>query len=98
MVVYDLEHRKVVTETYLIVVSVVGRGNLETSRTEIHLDIIILDNRDLPVDQRNEHLLATQPMMTFVFRVHADGSIRHNRLGTGGGNDEILVGRIAVTV
>ena len=53
VIVYDVQDRKMVPEAYFIVVYVVSRSDLEASGSEIHCHIIILDNRNLPVYQRN---------------------------------------------
>ena len=98
MVVDDLEDRQVVAQADLIVVHVVRRGHLQAAGTEVHLHVIVLDHGDFPVDQRNQDLLAAQPVMTFVIRIHADGGIGHDGLRTGRGNDQELVRGITVSV
>ena len=82
----------------LVVVRVVSGRDLEAARTEVHLHIVVLDHRDLPVDLWDKDLLATQPVMTLIGGVHADGGIRHDGLGTRGGDHEILVGGVALPV
>ena len=98
VVIDDVNNRQIVAKSDLIVMSVVSRGDLQASSSEIHLHITVLDDRDLPVDQRDEHLLAFQPMMSLIGRIDTDGGIGHNRLRTGRGDHEILVRRIAVAI
>ena len=98
MVVNNLHHRQIVPQSDLIVMDIVCRGDLEASRTEIHLHIVVLDNWYLSVNERNKYLLAVQAEMPFIVRIDADCRIRHNGFRTGGCYHEIIVGRIAVAV
>ena len=82
----------------LVVVSVVGRGHFKAAGSEVHLDVVVFDNRYLPVDQRNEHLLATQSVIAFIGGIHANSGICHNGFGTGSGDYQEVIGRIAFTV
>ena len=58
----------------------------------------VLDHRDFPVDERDEHLLALEPEVALVLGVHADGGIGHDSFRTGGGDHQVLVGRIPLPV
>ena len=98
VVVDDVDDRQIVAQAYFVVVGVVGRGHLEAAGSEVHFDIFVLDDRYLLVYQRNKHLLAFEPAVPFVVRIDADCRIRHYCLRTGGGNDYIFVGRIALSV
>ena len=98
VVVYYIKHLQIMAEAYFVVVYIVCRGNLQAPGTEVHLHIIILDNRYLFVDERDEHILAVQPEVPFVLGIDADCGIGHNGLGTGGCNHQELVCGIAVTV
>ena len=98
VVVDDLEDRQVVAQADLIVVHVVRRGHLQAAGTEVHLHVIVLDHGDFPVDQRDQDLLAAQPVMALVVRVHADGGVGHDGFRTGRRDHEELVRGIAVAV
>ncbi len=98
VLVDDVQDLQVVPEADLVVMHVVGRSHFQAAGTEVHLHIIILDHRDLPVDERDQDLLSTEPMMTLIVGIHADGGVGHDGLGTGGRDDEILVGRVALSV
>ena len=98
VVVDDLEDRQVVAQADLVVVHVVRRGHLQAAGTEVHLHVIVLDHGDFAVDQRDQDLLAAQPVVALVVRVHADGGVGHDGLRTGGGDHEELVRGIAVAV
>ena len=98
VVVNDFQHGKVVTKANFIVVDVVCGGNLKATGTEVHLHVIVLNHGDFAVNERNEHLLALEPEMALVLGIHANGGIRHDGFRTGGGNDQVLVRGIAVSV
>ena len=98
MVVDYVQNRQVVPDSDFIVIYIMSRSNLEASCSEIHGHIIILDNRYLLINQRNKHLLTFEPVISFICRVYTDCSIGHDCLRTGCGNDDVLVGRIAVAV
>ena len=98
MVVDYVKDREVVPYAYLVVVHVMGRSDLQAPCTEPHLDVAVLDNRNLLVYQRNKYLLAFQPMVSFILRVDTYRGIRHDGLRTRGRNDDILVCRIPFTV
>ena len=38
------------------------------------------------------------PLVSLVIRIHTDGGVGHNGLGTGGSHHDVAVGRITVTV
>ena len=97
-VVDDIDDREVVTQADLIVVSVMRRRDLEAAGTEIHLDIVVLDDGYLLVDERDKDFLALHPEMALVIGVDADGGIGHDGLRTRRGHHDVFVGRIAVTV
>ena len=98
MVVDDVDHFEVVAQADLIVMDIVRRSHLQAAGTEIHFDVVVFDHGDLPVDQRDQHLLAAQPVVALVSRIDTDGGIRHDRLRTGGRDDQVFVRRIARTV
>ena len=52
VVVHNVEDRQIVTKSDFVVVRVVSGSYLNYAGTEIHLNILIRDNRDLPVCER----------------------------------------------
>ena len=98
VVVDDVDDGQVMPQADFIVVDVVGGGHFQAARSEIHFDITVFDDGDLLVDEGDEHFLAFQPVVAFVGRVDTDGGIRHNRFRTGGGHDDVFVGRISLAV
>ena len=58
--VEDVDGRQVVAQADLEVVEVVGRGDLDHAGAELAIDVLVGDDRDLAVDQRQHHRLADQ--------------------------------------
>ena len=58
--VEDVDPVQAVAQADLEVVEVVGRGDLDHAGAELQVHIIVGDDRDLAVDQRQEHLFADQ--------------------------------------
>ena len=88
--------------TQHIVVGIVCRSHLQTTRTELDIHIAILNHRNHPVHQWHNHLLALQPLGLRVFRVHTHRRIAHDGLRTSGSHYciialGILVNHIALT-
>ena len=98
VVVDDFEHLEIVPEPYGVVVDIVRRGHLEAAGTEVHFHIVVLDDRDFLVYQRDEHFLAAQVVIPFVGGVYADGGVGHDGLGTGGRYHDIVAGGVSVAV
>ena len=81
-VVHDVDDRQLVAQADLKVVRVVRRRDLHNAGAEILLDIRIRDNRDFPIDERQDHRLANQRLIALVVRVHRHGGIAEHRLRT----------------
>ncbi len=65
---------QVVAQADLEVVRVMSRCDLHHARAEAGIDIIVGDDRDFPVHQRHDHLLADQMLEPWI--VGADGDRR----------------------
>ena len=85
VVVEDVDALQVVLLAQHIVIHIVGGSDLQTARTELDVDIVILDDGDDTVDQRHYDFLAAQPLVLWVGRVDAHGRVAHDGLGTRGG-------------
>ena len=83
VVVEHIQALQLVFHADIVVVDIVGRRNLEASRPEILVHIAVLDHRHFPIHQRHNHMLAAQPVVTLVIRVHADRRIAHDSLRPG---------------
>ena len=67
------------------------RSYLQTTCTEFDIYIIVFDNRNHAVYQRNDHLLTPQMLVLRVVRIDTHGSIAHDRFRTGGCNNSVTV-------
>ena len=84
-----------------MVVFVMGRCYLKATRTEFHIHIGILDNRDFAVADRNQHVLPLQVLETLIIWVNAYSRIAQYCFGPGGGDHHGFIGtfnRIAQVV
>ena len=66
------------------VVRVVGWGNLYNACSEVHFYIVIGNNRNFPMYQRQNQSLANQMLIPFIIRVDCNGSIAQQGFRTGG--------------
>ena len=80
---------QIVPQTYLKVIGVVSRSHLYTAGAEFHVHILVSNNGNFPVHQRQQALLADDVLITFVIGVHGNAGVTQHGLGTGGGNDDI---------
>ena len=86
VIVKDINGRQVMLLPQLVVVDVVGRGNLQTAGTEVHGYVLIQDNGHLAVDQRYDGRFAMQVLVALIVRVDAHGRIAQDGLRPGGGD------------
>ena len=70
--------------THLEVVRVMARRNLNAAGTELHLNVLVCEDRDLTVHQRQNRLLADQMGIALIVRVDGYTGIAHIGLRTGG--------------
>ena len=75
----------------LIVIYVVGRSDLQTTCTKFHINILIKNEWDLPVDHGDDNLLSLEMLVTFVCGVCTNSSITKNCFGTGRCNHNKVV-------
>ena len=80
---------EVVALTHLEVVRVVARRNLDAAGAELHVDVLVAEDRDLTVHDREDAGLADQVLVALVVRVDRDAGIAHEGLRTGSCNDQI---------
>ena len=67
-----------------------GRGHLQTARTELDVYITVLDDGNDAVHQRYDDLVALEPLVLRVLGVDTHGGITHDGLWTGGGHDGVV--------
>ena len=76
--------------TQHVVVGVVGRGHLQTARTELDVYITVLDDGNDAVHQRYDDLVALEPLVLRVLGVDTHGGITHDGLWTGGSHHSVV--------
>ena len=72
----------------LEVVRVVRRRHLDRAGAEGRIDVLVGDDRDRPVGQRQRDLGADQVLVPLVVGMHRHGGVAEHRLGAGGGHDD----------
>lgn len=73
------------------VVRVMRRGDFHAAGPEFLVDILVRDDGDFPPDERQNQRFADEFGITLVLRADGNGGISQQRLGTGGGDDNIAV-------
>ena len=91
VVVHDQQLLESVPFADLIVVRVVSRRDLYSTRTKFGLDIFVSDDRYLAVRQRQSYLLSNKVLVTLVTRIYGNRGIAKHRLGPRGRNGQCLV-------
>jgi len=89
IIVHHLEDWQVVAASNLIVVRVVCRSDFYNAGTKFHIDIVITDNRNLTVDQRQDDGFANQLLVTFILRVNSNSGIAQHCFRAGGCQDDL---------
>ena len=84
------DERQTAALTDLVVVGVVGRGDLDDARTLFHVGVLVADDGDLLVEQRQDDVAAVEVLVSLVVLVDRDGGVAEHRFGTGGGDFEQL--------
>ncbi len=85
IVVEDVDLGEAVALSHLKVVGVVGRGDLNDTGTEFHINILVGHDGDLSVHEGQEDLFAHQILIAVILGIHGHGGIAQHGLGTGGG-------------
>lgn len=91
VLVHDRDGGQVVALADLEVVRIVGGRHLDGAGAELGIDVLVGDDRDGAVGQRQLDELADEVLVPLVLRVDGDGGVTEHRLGTGGGDDNGLV-------
>ncbi len=88
--VEDIDQRQVMTLADLVVVEVMRRGDLHAAGTELEVDVVVGDDRDQAVDQRQHDVTADQALVALVLRVHGDGGVTEHGFRTGSGDHQVI--------
>ena len=74
---------------HFVVVEIVGRGNLHTAGAEVRVHVIVGDDGDITICQRQADGLADHVLVARVFRVHRHGSIAEHGFRAGSGDHQV---------
>ena len=72
----------------LVVVEVVRRRDLDAAGAERRIDVVVGDDRDLALGERQAHPPADQVAVALVVGVHRDGGVAEHGLGPRGRDHE----------
>jgi hypothetical protein len=72
--------RQVVPQSRLKIIRIVRRRHLHRARPKLRLRQLIRNNRNLPLHQRQHHILPMQMRYTLVLRIHRNRRIAQHRL------------------
>ena len=76
----------------LVVVEVVGAGDLDRAGAEVGVGVLVGDDRDQPVGERQLDHLADDRGVARVGGVHGDRAVAEHGLGPGGGDRDVVAG------
>ena len=87
--VHHIDERQIMTLAHLIVVGVVGGGDLHAAGTLFRIGVFVLDNGDLAVRQRQIDRLANQVFVAGIVDRNCHSRIAEQRFRTGRGDHQI---------
>ena len=79
----DRDHRELVPLPGRVVVSVVGRRDLDRTGAKRPIDDLVGDDRDVALDERDPDALSHEVAIAIVVRMDRDGGVAEDRLGPG---------------
>ena len=91
VVVEDVDRLEVVLHAQVVVVDVVGGGDLQGAGAELAVHVFVHDDGHHAAHAGHYDALALEPGVALVLGVHAHGGVTHDGLGTGGGDDDIFI-------
>ena len=74
---------------HLIIVEVVGRGDLHCAGALFRVGIVVGDNRDWSIDDRQPHCAPDQVLVTRVLGIHRHGRIAQHSFGPRGRHHDL---------
>ena len=85
----DVEGRQLVPLSRLIVIEVMGRGDLDAAAAELGVHHFIHDHRNRPAGQRQDQFFARQFPVAWISGVNGYGTIAQHRFGPGSGHGQV---------
>ena len=89
IVVEQVDHGQVVALTHLVIIEIVGRRDFYTASAELPVDVIVADNGNLTVCQRQQNGFADEVLVTLIFRVYRYRGVAEHGFRAGSGNGEM---------
>ena len=87
VIVQHPDHFQMMPQSDLKVVGVVGRRHLDAAGTKIHFRIVIRDNRDFLVHERQNDIFSNNILVALVSGIYADTAVAQHGFRTGCGDD-----------
>ena len=88
----DTDTGQIMALAYLEVIGVVGGGDLYNAGTLFHIGVLIADDGNFLIQQRQNDMAAVQMGIAGIVAVDGDGGIAQHGLGTGSGKLQLLTG------
>ncbi len=79
-------------QAHLKIIRIVGRRDLDDSRTKLRIDKIVLYHLQLAVKYRENNFLIFKLFVPFIQRINRYGCVSQHCFRTGSGNDYVLAG------
>ena len=79
---------KIVALADFIIICIVCRGNFQCTGTEVNIDIIVSDDRDMPSSDRHYGKFSDQIKVTGITGIDSNGHIAENGFGPDGSNGD----------
>src|SRR5690606_20476999 len=90
VLVEDVDQRQAVAFADFVVVEVVGWGDLHAAGAELTIHVLVGDDGNQAVDQRQQHVAADQVPVALVLRVHGHGGVAEHGFRAGGGDHQVV--------
>lgn len=94
LVIEDVDEGEVVPLAGIVIVGIMGGGDLHGSRTKGGIDHGVGDDDEFAVDEGVGDGLSVEGLVPHVIGVDGNGGISEHGLDTGGGDNDLLVGAI----
>ena len=91
VLIEDIDLRQVVGLTHGVVVGVVSRGDLDKARAKVGVDVVVGEDGDLAVNDRQHDGLAHEGSLLGVLRRDGDARVAEHGLGARGGDDDVVL-------
>lgn len=87
----DLNAGQIMTFADLEIVEIVGRGDLHGTGTEGRISVLVSDNRDSTIGERENDFSANEIFVTVIVGIYSDSDVTKESLRASSGDDELGV-------